>query len=159
MFLSEWREFPSAPCLARKKKTRWQLASRCCWNRAHPWHASELVSFLIGLRIYQHPSIMMMHSYKTPKQNTVFLRNLMSELSANFVHLHIFTSTLVSSKMNRISDALGLSRLKCKTNMAIWVGCVCTLPSWVPDPTHEKRKLVMTREFSWFPSVLYCSAG
>ena len=30
MFLSEWREFPSAPCLAGG--TWWQLASRCCWN-------------------------------------------------------------------------------------------------------------------------------
>ena len=56
MFLSEWREFPSAPCLA-KRKPWWQLASRCCWNRAHTWHASELVSFLVGLRIYQHPGI------------------------------------------------------------------------------------------------------
>jgi len=44
MFLSEWREFPSAPCLAAKGGggTWWQLASRCCWNRARPWHASEL---------------------------------------------------------------------------------------------------------------------
>ena len=33
MFLSEWREFPSAPCLAGRK-TWWKLASRCCWNRA-----------------------------------------------------------------------------------------------------------------------------
>ena len=33
MFLSEWREFPSAPGLAGGKKTR-QLASWCCWNRA-----------------------------------------------------------------------------------------------------------------------------
>jgi len=58
MFLSEWREFPSAPCLARgKKKTWWKLASRCCWNRARPWHASELVSFLVGLRTYQHSGI------------------------------------------------------------------------------------------------------
>jgi len=48
MFLSEWREFPSAPCLAGKK-TWWQLASRCCWNRARPWHSSELVPFLVGL--------------------------------------------------------------------------------------------------------------
>ena len=55
MFLSEWREFPSAPCLAGKKKSWWQLASRCCWNRARPWHASKLVSFLVGLRTYQHP--------------------------------------------------------------------------------------------------------
>jgi len=35
--------------------TWWQLASRCCWNRARPWHASELVSLLVGLRTYQHP--------------------------------------------------------------------------------------------------------
>jgi len=56
IFLSEWREFPSAPCLAgRRKETWWQLASRCCWNRARPLHASELVSFLVGVRTYQHP--------------------------------------------------------------------------------------------------------
>ena len=54
MFLSEWREFPSAPCLAEKKNC-WHFASRWCWNRALPWHASELVSFLVGLRTYQHP--------------------------------------------------------------------------------------------------------
>ena len=52
MFLSVWREFPSAPCLARKR-TWCQLASRCCWNRARPWHASELVPFLFGLRTSQ----------------------------------------------------------------------------------------------------------
>ena len=33
MFLSEWCEFPSVPCLAGKE-TWWQLASWCCWNRA-----------------------------------------------------------------------------------------------------------------------------
>jgi len=55
MFLSERREFPSAPCLA--KKTWWQLASRFCWNHARPWRASELVNFLVGLRTYQHPGI------------------------------------------------------------------------------------------------------
>jgi len=54
MFLSEWREFPSAPCLAGTE-TWWQLASRFCWNRARPWHSYELVSFLVGLRTYQHP--------------------------------------------------------------------------------------------------------
>jgi len=56
MFLSEWREFPWAPCHAGKKPW-WQLASRYCWNRARPWRASELVSFLVGLRTYQHPGI------------------------------------------------------------------------------------------------------
>ena len=55
MFLSEWREFPSASCIAGKRT--WQLASRCCWNRALPWHASELVPILFGLRTYQHPVI------------------------------------------------------------------------------------------------------
>jgi len=55
MFLSDWREFLSAPCLAGKKTWR-QLTSRRCWNRARPWHASELVSFLVGLRTYQHPT-------------------------------------------------------------------------------------------------------
>jgi len=35
MFLSEWREFPSVPCLAG--------------------NASKLVSFLVGLRTSQHP--------------------------------------------------------------------------------------------------------
>jgi len=47
------------------KKTWWQLASRCCWNRARPWHASELVSFLVGLRTYQHPGIK--HHTLTPR--------------------------------------------------------------------------------------------
>ena len=53
MFLSEWREFPSTPCLEGKETWR-QLASPFCWNRARPWHASELVTFLVGLRTYQH---------------------------------------------------------------------------------------------------------
>jgi hypothetical protein len=57
MFLWEWRAFPSAPCLAGNKKPWWQLASRCCWNRARPWHASEPVSFLVGLRTYQYPGM------------------------------------------------------------------------------------------------------
>ena len=34
MFLSEWHEFSSVPCLAGKK-TWWQLASPHCWNCAH----------------------------------------------------------------------------------------------------------------------------
>ena len=53
MFLSKWREFPSAPCLAGKE-TWWQLASRFCWNRARSWQASELVSSLVRLRTNQH---------------------------------------------------------------------------------------------------------
>jgi len=48
-----WVSFGALPC--RKKKNWWQLTSQCCWNRARPWHASELVAFLVGLRTYQHP--------------------------------------------------------------------------------------------------------
>jgi len=48
----EWIYFDALLC---RTKTWWQLASRCCWNRARPWHASELVSFLVGLKTYQHP--------------------------------------------------------------------------------------------------------
>jgi len=70
MFLAEWREFPSAPCLAgekkKKKKKTWQLASPCCWNCARPWHASELLSFLVGLRTYQHPGTLMVRRLTTP---------------------------------------------------------------------------------------------
>ena len=47
--------FSALPC--KKKKTWWQLASRCCWNRTRPWRASELVSFLVGLSTYQHSGI------------------------------------------------------------------------------------------------------
>jgi len=47
-----WISFGALPC--RKKETWWQFAYRCCWNRRRPWHASELVSFPVGLRTYQH---------------------------------------------------------------------------------------------------------
>jgi len=57
MFLAEWREFPSAPSLAEKNKTSWQLASRCCWNRARSCYASEFVSFLVWLRTYRHRKV------------------------------------------------------------------------------------------------------
>ena len=49
-----WISFGALSC--RKKKTWWQLASRYCWNRARLWHASEFVSFLVGLKTYQHTS-------------------------------------------------------------------------------------------------------
>jgi len=47
-----WISSGALPC----RKKNWQLASRCCWNRARPWPASELVSFLVGISTYQHPS-------------------------------------------------------------------------------------------------------
>ena len=50
-----WISFSALPCV--EKKNWWQFASRCCWNHARPWHSSELVSFLVGLRTYQHPGM------------------------------------------------------------------------------------------------------
>ena len=55
-FRMAWISFGALPC---RKRTKWQLASRYCWNRARPWHASELVSFLVGLRTYQHPGTLL----------------------------------------------------------------------------------------------------
>jgi len=60
-----WISFDALPC--KKKITWWHIASRCCWNRARHWHASELVSFLVGLRTYQHP-VSSYVSYTTPTQ-------------------------------------------------------------------------------------------
>ena len=54
MFLSEWREFPSAPCLAGGVLMTARV-SMLLKSRASLTHASELVSFLVGLRTYQHP--------------------------------------------------------------------------------------------------------
>ena len=47
-----WISFGALPY---KEKTLWQLASRVCWNHARLCHASELVSFLVRPRTYQHP--------------------------------------------------------------------------------------------------------
>ena len=90
MFLSEWREFPSAPCLAGKE-TWWQLASRCCWNRARSWHASEIVSFLVGLRTYQHLSklntLFLPYLYFLPQETTSKVQNVQKKAS-------LFSATL-----------------------------------------------------------------
>ena len=73
-----WISFGALPC-RKKKKTWWQLASRCCWNRACPWHASELASFLVGLRTYQHPGILM----KRAQMDFVQTKNI-SDYSRHF---------------------------------------------------------------------------
>ena len=92
MFLSEWCEFPSAPCLAGKR-TWWQLTSPCCWSHAHPWHASELVPFLVGLRTYQHLDMLLQRqgSYRTVTLNCLSITYIV--LSAFKLHWkwNIFT--------------------------------------------------------------------
>ena len=50
--IMSWISFGALPC---RKKSWWQLTSRCWWNGARLWYASEFVFFLVGLRTYQHP--------------------------------------------------------------------------------------------------------
>jgi len=57
------------------KKSWWQLAFPCCWNRARPWHASELVSFLVGLRTYQHLGNSTIQSFLRSEQFLFWPRN------------------------------------------------------------------------------------
>ena len=54
MFLSEWSEFPSAPCLAEKLDDSSRLD---VVKIARVPDMLELLSFLVGLRTYQHPGI------------------------------------------------------------------------------------------------------
>ena len=73
-----WISFSALPC---RKKTWWQLASRCYWNCAHPWRASELVSFLVGLMTYQ---------YSGKGKVRQFVRcSLSIEMSANYWKLSL----------------------------------------------------------------------
>ena len=55
IFLSEWREFRSVPCLAGKKKLDKSSRLDVVEIARIPDNGSELVSLLVGLRTYQHP--------------------------------------------------------------------------------------------------------
>ena len=55
MFLSEWREFPSAPCLAGKKKLMTSRVSMLLKSRASLTCFRACFLFLFWLRTYQHP--------------------------------------------------------------------------------------------------------
>jgi len=54
MFLSEWRECHSAPYLAKKNLDDCSRLDVAEIQRVAR-HASELVSFLVSLKTYQHP--------------------------------------------------------------------------------------------------------
>ena len=61
MFLSEWLEFPSAPCFARKKKLG-DISRFDVFEIARvPDVLPSLFSFLVGLRTYQHPGNRTVH--------------------------------------------------------------------------------------------------
>jgi len=56
VFLSEWREFPSAPCLVGRKKKLYDRSRLDFVEIARvPDELPELVSFLVRLRTCQHP--------------------------------------------------------------------------------------------------------
>jgi len=57
MFLSEWREFPSAPCLAKKKKIDDSSRLHVVEIARVTGNVSELLSFLVGLRTCRHPGM------------------------------------------------------------------------------------------------------
>jgi len=80
-----WISFGALPCRGKKW---WQLASRCCWNRARPWHTSELLSFLIGLRTYQHPGIIL---HRNITHTTVIwcFRYLTTDFRMSYLKEHI----------------------------------------------------------------------
>jgi len=58
MFLSEWREFPSAPCLVGGGGGLDDSSRLDVVEIASVPDISELVSFLVGLRTYQHTGTM-----------------------------------------------------------------------------------------------------
>ena len=55
MFLSEWREFPSAPCLAGKKKLDDSARLDVVEIARVPDMLPSLFPSTVGLRTYQHP--------------------------------------------------------------------------------------------------------
>ena len=78
-----WICFGALPC--RKKETWWQLAPRCCWNHTRPWHASELLSFLVGLSTYQHTGNTCIFFLNPCFRSAVFYSRFLSAGSAYFV--------------------------------------------------------------------------
>jgi len=72
MFLSEWREFPSAPCLAGKKKLDDSSRSDVVEIARIPDMLPSFLSYLVGLRTYQHPSIID-HSHRPSFDGTYFI--------------------------------------------------------------------------------------
>ena len=96
-----WISFGALPC--KEKKTWWQLASRCCWNRARPWHASEIFSFLIRLRTYQHPGSAHLESVSTSQFDT--------SPQEYFLFLVAFLKATVNFPMSTVRPSVHMEQL------------------------------------------------
>jgi len=111
-----WIFFGALPC---RKKTWRQLASRCCWNRERPWHASELASFLVGLRTYQHPGKFMFWG----EESIFFLLQIISGillLLLLLLFLFVLLYLVLSSDQSRVMLTARLHSLRREDDVDYW---------------------------------------
>jgi len=73
----------------QKNKTWCLLASRWCWNRTRPWHASEFVSFLVRLWTYQHPGTDQDTCYTKSKHTVLPEINVHRRLHSEQLNAHL----------------------------------------------------------------------
>ena len=145
-----WISFGALPCRGGKK-TWWYLTSRCCWNRARPWHDCELVSFLFGLRTYQHPGrslpphsgiinmVMLVVSISSPpKPHGVPSHKIATQCTFNHHHRQQPQICVISgfySCVNEIVVFLGVTQVKLVVTdvsgkpFTLQIGrCICYIP-------------------------------
>ena len=91
MFLSEWREFPSAPCLAGKKKLDDSARLDVVEIARVPDMLPSLFPFLVGLLTYQDPGnvaawfdLRAIYRLAVQKYMKVYVCSLWSELRSEF---------------------------------------------------------------------------
>ena len=131
-----WISFGTLPY---RKKTLWQLVSQCCWNRACPWHASELVSFLVGLRTYQHPGI-------TQTLKHMHVMFFMPLKGANRLWICVRQRYEAVTALISAAGCEILCRGDPLTGMSMW--CLLQCPASTPSPTAIAKSFKQT----WHPS-------
>jgi len=106
-----WISFRALPC---KKKIWWQLASPCWWNRVRPWRASELISFLVGLRTYQHPG---KHRYQNVCRKSTKIDISRSLLKSSTFERRKYRSPYWRAIMHQVFHVLFMLRCTAVINM------------------------------------------
>ena len=131
-----WISFSALPC---RKKKRWQLTSQCYWKRMCPWHSSELVCFLVGLRTYQHPGTFPRLSttrYKgrVPIQllncPTIMSVRLMQLLFVGYTITEVCSAAVCSLQCSSLQSEV-CSAAFCNLQSAVQQSVVCSLHSAV----------------------------
>ena len=131
-----WISFGTLPC---RKKTWWQLASQCCWNCVCPWLASELVSFLVGLRTYQHPGI---------TQTFKHMRVMFSVPLTGCGFVSVKDIEAVTALISATGCGI-LCRGDPLTSMSMW--CLLQCPASTPSPTTISKSVSFKQ--TWHPSL------